>query len=287
MPIDDFGQRLAVVLTLLPTPIGNIEDISLRALRVLEEAEILLCEDTRVAKRLLHLLSERFGLKHRIEKFISLHSHNEKERLAALSPDFFDRRVVYVSDAGMPCISDPGAMLVAWCQEHGVDYTVLPGPSAFATAYAASGFPFAQFIFYGFLPHKEKARESELTHLVKARYPVILYEAPHRMEKLLDALDAMVPSRTVFVAKEITKRHERFFKGRPAELKKAITGSLLKGEWVVILSPDEARQEGAGIDTADIEAMDIPPKQKAKLLARATGRSVRECYEEIVRKRGS
>ncbi|WP_300364982.1 16S rRNA (cytidine(1402)-2'-O)-methyltransferase [Hydrogenimonas sp.] len=274
------------MLTLLPTPIGNIEDISFRALRVLEEAEILLCEDTRIAKKLLHLLVERHGLRHHIRTFISLHSHNESETLQSFDPSFFDRNVVYMSDAGMPCISDPGALLVAYCQEHGIDYTVLPGPSAFSTAYAASGFLSPHFIFYGFLPHKGKAREYALQALLHERFPVILYEAPHRLQRLLDELERTVPDRPLFAAKEITKKHERFFKGTAAMLKSEITGPLLKGEWVVIL---EAAPSAAGvseISADDIERLDLPPRQKAKLLAKATGKSVKECYEMLLKSDG-
>ncbi|WP_456452645.1 16S rRNA (cytidine(1402)-2'-O)-methyltransferase [Hydrogenimonas sp.] len=270
------------MLTLLPTPIGNIEDISIRALRVLEEADALLCEDTRVAKKLLRLLSERHGLKHRIDTFISLHSHNEKATLDSLEPSFFERNVVYMSDAGMPCISDPGAMLVRWCQERGIAYTVLPGPSAFATAYAASGFLSPRFLFFGFLPHKGRARESELLEALCQRYPVVLYEAPHRLEKLLDELARHAPERVLFAAKELTKRHERFFRGTAGELKREISGSLLKGEWVVVIEAAEEAGEGSAIGVSEIEALDLPPKQKAKLLAKATGRSVAECYDEIV-----
>lgn len=270
------------MLTLLPTPIGNIEDISLRAIRVLGDTDVLLCEDTRVAKKLLHLLSERHGLVHHITEFHSLHSHNEAEFIDRLTTDFFDRNVVYMSDAGMPCISDPGALLVAWCQAHGVPYTVLPGPSAFTTAYAASGFMEPRFTFYGFLPHKGKERESALEMLLQERWPVVLYEAPHRLEKLLDELTRLAADRTVFAAKEITKRHERFFKGSPEKLKREITGPLLKGEWVVVISAGERMEEGAALSTKEIESLDIPPKQKAKLLAKMTGRSVKACYEELI-----
>ncbi|WP_353661796.1 16S rRNA (cytidine(1402)-2'-O)-methyltransferase [Hydrogenimonas sp. SS33] len=270
------------MLTLLPTPIGNIEDISLRAMRVLKEADVVLCEDTRVAKRLLQLLSERYGLQHRIETFLSLHSHNEKERLEALDPALFEKNVVYMSDAGMPCISDPGALLVAWCQEKGIDYTVLPGPSAFTTAYAASGFSEPRFLFYGFLPHKGRAREKALAALLREPFPVILYEAPHRLEKLLEGLEREASRRMVFAAKEITKKHERFFRGTPSELKREITGNLLKGEWVVIVAPAPNRAETDADEIAAIEAMDLPPKKKAKLLAKATGRPVAEWYDRLV-----
>jgi len=270
------------LLTLLPTPIGNVEDISLRALRVLEGAEILLCEDTRVARKLLGLLAERHGLSHRIETFIPFHSHNEKELLATFDPSFFERNVVYMSDAGMPCISDPGALLVDYCQRHGIGYTVLPGPTAFATAFAASGFLEGRFLFYGFLPHKGKERETELQRILGEPWPVILYEAPHRMRKLLDELAETAPRRTLFAAKEISKRHERFFKGCAEELRSEITGSLLKGEWVVVLSAGSDRKRGAALALSDIEALDLPPKQKAKLLSKMTGESVKRCYERLL-----
>ncbi len=273
------------MLTLLPTPIGNIEDISIRSLRVLEEAQILLCEDTRVAKKLLKLLEERHSLSHKIERILSFHSHNEAKFLASLTPSFFDRNVVYMSDAGMPCISDPGASLVEYCQRHDIEYTVLPGPTAFATAYAASGFAEGHFIFYGFLPHKSAERTRQLQKLLAEPYSFILYEAPHRFEKLLSELERMAPERVIFAAKELTKRYERFFKGYAGELKERIGGSLLKGEWVVIVSPGSDSLSRCGLDAADIEALDLPPKQKAKLLSKVTGMSVKECYDRILPKK--
>ena len=270
------------MLTLLPTPIGNIEDISIRAMRALETADAVLCEDTRVAKKLLNLLAERHGLKHDIQMFLSLHSHNEQAFLDRLDPSFFERHVVYMSDAGMPCISDPGAALVAWCREHGVDYTVLPGPSAFITAYAASGFGDPKFCFFGFLPHKGKARETALEEALAQTHPVILHESPHRLEKLLTELAEHAPDREIFAAKELTKRHETFFKGTPESLKAQITGPMLKGEWVLAIAPGEARGDALALDETAITALDLPPKQKAKLLAKATGKSVRECYERLI-----
>lgn len=249
---------------------------------MLEEAQIVLCEDTRVAKRLLRLLEERHGLTVKAEKFISLHSHNEDRVLSSLGAGFFEKSVVYMSDAGMPCISDPGALLVEYCQKNGIEYTVLPGPTAFATAYAASGFAYGRFIFYGFLPHKGAERSRELQKLLSYDYPVILYEAPHRFEKLLAELELKAPERVIFAAKELTKMHERFFKGSARELKERITGPLLKGEWVVIISPGAETVRGTALDISDIEALDLPPKQKAKLLSKMTGLSVKECYEKVL-----
>ena len=272
------------MLTLVPTPIGNLEDITLRALRALEVAEIVLCEDTRVAKRLLQLLSQRHGLQVRADTFLSLHSHNETMRLETLDTKLFERNVVYMSDAGMPAISDPGAALVAWCKERGINYTVLPGPSAFATAYAASGFPQTQFLFYGFLPHKGRAREIAMANLLRQPWPVVLYEAPHRLEKLLQAFARSAPERILFLAKEISKKHERYLYGDAKSLLERIAGAMRKGEWVVIVPPAEADERD--VDVEAVLAMDMPPKEKAKLLAEATGRSVGVCYEMIVAGKG-
>ena len=128
------------MLSLVPTPIGNISDISLRSLDVLSTADIILCEDTRVTKKLIHLLKERHNLTTTEPQFLSLHSHNEAEFIAKLTPDFFNANVVYVSDAGMPGISDPGQMLVRYCLNQGIAYDILPGANAALTAFVASGF---------------------------------------------------------------------------------------------------------------------------------------------------
>ena len=269
------------MLTLLPTPIGNIEDVTFRALRVLEEAEVILCEDTRVTKKLLHLLHKRCGLEHNVKRFISLHSHNELEVVGLFEKSFFDQNVVYMSDAGMPCISDPGAILVQYCIKNGIKYTVLPGPSAFVTAYAGSGFLDKEFVFFGFLPHKGKQREKQLQRVLSESYPVIIYESSHRLEKLLDELAKNIPNRVVFVAKEITKKHEYYFKDEAIRLKEQISKISLKGEWVVIISPDKINKSIPSITIQDIRSLDIPPKQKAKLLAKITNKSIKECYLEL------
>ena len=143
------------MLTLVPTPIGNIGDITLRAMEALGSADTLLCEDTRVTKKLIQILKERYNLTCKEnQEFISLHSHNEHHFVQNLSPDFFEKNVVYASDAGMPGISDPGAVLVRYCIENKISYDVLPGANAVLTSYVASGFNETSFLFFGFLPHK-------------------------------------------------------------------------------------------------------------------------------------
>lgn len=268
------------MLTLLPTPIGNIEDITLRAIRVLEEADVLLCEDTRVAKKLLNLLSLRYSFKHNIKRFISLHSHNEEEIINLFNEDFFNQNVVYISDAGMPCISDPGALLVKYCIENKIEYTVLPGASAFVTAYAGSGFLDSRFLFFGFLAHKGSKREKQLISIINEKYPVILYESPHRLKKLLDELENIIPKREIVAVKEISKIYEQYFRGKATELKREILKEHLKGEWVIIISPAKM-DTVSSITVEDINALNLPPKQKAKLLSKLTGRSVKECYLKL------
>lgn len=187
------------MLTLVPTPIGNIGDISLRAIEVLSGAEILLCEDTRVTKKLIHILKERYKTDFREnQEFISLHSHNEKYFVEKLEKQFFEQNVVYVSDAGMAGVSDPGQMLVRYCIDNGVEYDVLPGANAVLTAFVASGFVETQMLFWGFLPHKGKERASSLQGALNSGYTTIVYESPHRLEKLLNELVEEDSQREIF-----------------------------------------------------------------------------------------
>ena len=141
------------MLTLVPTPIGNLSDISKRAIEALNEADIVFCEDTRVTKKLLSLLQIDLN-----KTFIAMHSHNENEIISKIDVSIFDKNVVYVSDAGMPGISDPGSKLIQFAQENNIKYDVIPGANALLTAFVASGFE-GEFTFFGFLPHKGKDRE--------------------------------------------------------------------------------------------------------------------------------
>jgi 16S rRNA (cytidine1402-2'-O)-methyltransferase len=176
------------MITFIPTPIGNPQDITIRAMRAFEEAEIFLCEDTRETKKLLRLLSERFDMRLPQVDFYSFHEHNGAERIAELGSVLDKKQIVYVSDAGTPAISDPGQLLVAYAQGEEIAYDVLPGASAVTTAYAASGFESGTFLFFGFLPHKGKARQAKLDEVLECGYDAILYEAPHRLDKLLNVL---------------------------------------------------------------------------------------------------
>ena len=270
------------MLTLVPTPIGNIGDISLRAMDALRDADILLCEDTRVSKKLLHILKERYQLETPQQEFISLHSHNEKHFLENLEPSFFEQNVVYVSDAGMPGISDPGQMLVRYCQDNNLAYDVLPGANAVLTAFVASGFVNTQMLFYGFLAHKGSERSQGLQGALHNGFTTVLYEAPYRLEKLLKELDTNEPQRRIFLAKELTKKYQTYLHGTASELLEKV-GKTIKGEWVVVIEAGSARN--SSVSEKDVLDLDIPKKMASKLIAKITGETPKACYERIINKK--
>ncbi len=265
---------------LIPTPIGNIDDISVRSLKLLTEIQILLCEDTRVTKKLLNLLHLRNNINFKIQQFISFHSHNDKKILNSLEDNFFEQNIGFMSDAGMPCVSDPGANLVRYCQEKNIPYEVLPGANAALLAYASSGFDSKEFVFYGFLPHKGKERASALDEVVSLTNPVVIYEAPHRIEKLASELARMCPKRELFAIKEATKKFEKKFFSKSLNFPAFLKSINTKGEWALVLEPKE-KEEGEKISENDIKNLDIHPKQKAKLLSKLSGKSIKECYAAL------
>jgi len=270
------------MLTFVPTPIGNPQDITIRAIKLFEKATLFLCEDTRQTKRLLKLLEERFGMAYPDAEFHSFNEHNGKERLVQLGDVLESREVVYVSDAGMPVISDPGQILVAYCQQNDIDYDVLPGASAVTTAYAASGFEEGKFLFYAFLPHKGKERSTALSEAMNNGYNTILYEAPHRLEKLLDEITALDEERELFLAKEISKKYQRYYRGSARMLKEQLRENTIRGEWVVVIKAKKDLHRSLCFD--DVMMLDLPPKVKAKLLALLSDSSVKEWYERLSRK---
>lgn len=272
------------MLTLVPTPIGNLDDISSRTLKTLESAELFLCEDTRVTKRLLSLLSEKYRLTFSCENFQSFHHHNEQKILATFDSSILkDKNVVYVSDAGMPCISDPGATLVDFCIKNDIEYDVLPGANAVLTAFAMSGFNYTTFTFFGFLPHKGKERTNEFIKVMQSEITPILYESPHRLLKLLEELNSYDENRTIFLVKELTKKYQKSYKATAKEIYAKFKNENIKGEWVVVIEPVQ-KAMGENLTLKDIEELDLAPKQKAKLLSKMSGRAVKEIYQELLEK---
>ncbi len=269
------------MITFIPTPIGNPQDITIRAMKLFEKASLFLCEDTRQTKRLLRLLEERFAMTYPDAAFYSFNEHNGQERLDELGEFFSDKEVVYVSDAGMPVISDPGQLLVAYAQEHGLKYDVLPGASAVTTAYAASGFKEGQFLFYAFLPHKGKERASALSEAMNNGYNTVLYESPHRLEKLLDEIEACDAQRELFLAKEISKKYQNYYRGTAKSLNAQLKELTIRGEWVVIIKAKKESERS--LSFSEILQLDLPPKTKAKLLASVSERSVKEWYQALIK----
>jgi 16S rRNA (cytidine1402-2'-O)-methyltransferase len=270
------------LLQLVPTPIGNLEDITFRALEALKNADTIFAEDTRVTKRLLSLLKERFNILTDVKKFISLHSHNESEILSKIDKSIFEENVVYVSDAGMPSVSDPGAKLVKFCIENSIEYDVLPGASASTLAYVMSGFLEKEFLFYGFLKVKSKERIRELEEILSYRFNTVIYESPKRIVKLLDEILTIDSERELFIAKELTKLNQKSFKGSAKELKEIAQNLNTRGEWVVVVSGNIETEKIENISKSDILTLNIPKKEKAKLLSKVSSKSVKECYLELI-----
>jgi len=268
------------MITFVPTPIGNPQDITIRAIRTFEKATLFLCEDTRQTKRLLKLLEERFDMAYPYAEFYSFNEHNGQERLDEFGETFKEKEVVYVSDAGMPVISDPGQLLVAYAQEHKLNYDVLPGASAVTTAYAASGFEEGKFLFYAFLPHKGKERASALSLAMNNGYNTVLYESPHRLEKLLSEIESLDENRELFLAKEISKKYQNYYRGTAKSLNEQFKELTIRGEWVVVIKAKEEIEKS--LSFSEVLHLELPPKPKAKLLASLSDKSVKEWYNELI-----
>jgi len=225
-------QRLKPALYIVATPIGNLRDITLRALDVLQAADCIYCEDTRVTQRLLSV----FGLHKKLER---CDAHTEKRQtedvIAAIRQG---KIIVFVSDAGTPGISDPGTLLVKACHEAGVLVSPVPGASAAIAAVSVAGLNEEMpFTFLGFLPQKSGARRKILQHWQTLGSALVLYEAPQRVADVLEDVQAMWGSCDVLIARELTKLHENFYQGTPAELQTQIAHADFKGEVVMVLTP--------------------------------------------------
>lgn len=259
-------------------------DISYRALKSIEQSQIVLCEDTRVAKKLFSLIETKLQtpLNTENKKFIALHSHNENNFFINCNIDF-DLNIIYISDAGTPCVSDPGSLLVDFCIKNNIKYDFISGASAFLSAFVMSGFLHNSFLFYGFLPHKGKSRNDALDELLNKNEIAILYESPYRIQKLLEEIAEKDKERLLFVVKEISKLYQTSFRDTPVNIQEKLNNISTKGEWVVVISPSpNTKNTNQYISKEDINTLSIPPKQKAKLLSKVTGESITFCYDEIM-----
>lgn len=216
------------LLYLVPTPIGNLDEFSSRALQIIKEVDLIACEDTRVTFKLLNF----FNIK---KPLVSLREHNEVQESLNIIKNIKDgKKVVYMSDAGYPCISDPGNRLVKLAIENDINVTCISGPNAFLNALVSSGLDTAHFYFHGFLDAKETVRKEELRNLANKEETLIFYEAPHRIKKTLENMLEIFGARKACIARELTKLHEEFIRDNLKELS-MLDESTLKGEIVLIV----------------------------------------------------
>ncbi len=270
-------------LYVVATPIGNLEDITRRALRVLGEVDVVACEDTRRTRALL----THFGL---ATPTVSYHEHNETSRAGELVARMLDgESVALVSDAGTPCISDPGYRLVREAAAAGVVVVPIPGASAGVAALSASGLATDAFLFVGFLPAKRSARRARLAELAGVRETVVFYEAPHRIGAMLEDLGEAFGEREIVVARELTKLHEEILRGSVSEVAAKLTAERHRGEFVVVVEGATDRGAAAGVDAipardrvAALEAEGLSRMDAVKRVAKERGVPKREVYREVV-----
>jgi 16S rRNA (cytidine1402-2'-O)-methyltransferase len=262
------------VLSVCATPIGNLDDVTLRVLRELAEAELVLCEDTRRTRVLL----DRHGIRARL---LSYHEHNEAARTAELLPRLVaGERMALVSDAGLPVISDPGARLVAAALEAGVPVTVLPGASAVEAALVASGLAGEGYQFLGYLPRGEKALAALWEELAAVTWPAVAFESPQRLPATLRSLAGAMPQRPVAVCRELTKQFEEVVRG-PAAVVAARFAEPPKGEITLVLAGGEgaSRDESGALEAvAELAALGVGRRRAADVVARLTGVSRNRLY---------
>ena len=270
---------MAGTLYLVATPIGNLEDITFRAVRVLKEADLIACEDTRRTRVLL----DHYGIR---SPAVSYYEHNEARRAEELLGKLMDgNNVALVSDAGTPLVSDPGYRLVAKAVENGIRVEPVPGPSAMLAALAASGMPTDAFHFAGFLPARSSQRRKALEQLKNEQTTLVLYEAPHRILAALEDIEAILGERIVVLAREMTKLHEEFLRGTPADLRRTLQGrATVKGEITLVVGrPGPAATQDKPLSQAveELVAGGMPRMDAIKSVARERGIPKREVYKGL------
>src|SRR5438094_7531819 len=271
-------------LYLVGTPIGNLEDVTLRALRILKEVDQIACEDTRHTRKLLthYAIHEPLG---------SYHEHNELMRAPELVVALEQgAKIALVSDAGMPLVSDPGHRLVTLCLRHHLPVVPIPGPSALLAALSASGLPNEEFLFAGFLPARAGERRRALERLRIEDRTIIFYEAPHRIEETLIEAFEILGDRPACIAPAVTKLHEEFRRGSLAELAASLAEKPARGEITLLIGPVPAEEKSALRDTSQsladrvdelIRQAKLDRKEALKLAARERGLSKRAAYQEL------
>jgi 16S rRNA (cytidine1402-2'-O)-methyltransferase len=272
-------------LYLVGTPIGNLEDMTLRGLRILKEVDQIACEDTRHTSKLLN--------HYQIEKpLVSYHEHNEMTRAPELVVALEQgAKIALVSDAGMPLVSDPGHRLVAMCLRHQIQVVPIPGPSALLAALSASGLPNEEFLFVGFLPSRSGERRRALERLRIEDRTIIFYEAPHRVEECIADAREILGDRPACLAREVTKLHEEFRRGKLSELSASLEELPARGEITLLIGPEDAAEARANLDSTQslservdelIRQAKLDRKDALKLAAKERGITRRAAYGQLL-----
>lgn len=278
-------EKTTGTLYVVGTPIGNLDDMSVRGVRTLKEVDLIAAEDTRHSIKLLN----HFDIHTRMAAYHKFNEKEESEKLVALLEG--GQSVALISDAGLPVISDPGYILVAACHEAGIPVTVIPGPNAALSAVVLSGMDCRHFTFFGFLGKQNKSVKEGMEAIVRSPYPVVVYETPHRLVKTLEKLKEMLPERVISISREITKQYEETRQGTPSELLDWYAGHPPKGEFVLVIdgrgedTPDDATAllcEGTVEDhLAHYIRQGLTEKEAMKAVARDRGIGKRDVYEAI------
>ena len=240
-------------LFIVATPIGNLNDISTRALQTLREVDVIACEDTRQTAKLLN----HFGIQRHMTSY---HEFNEEEKALELAGKLAGTTTIaLVSDAGTPAIADPGYRLVRLCRQRGIPVVSIPGPNAAIAALAASGLPSDEFMFFGFLPSKKNARKQKLTDLANMTCTLVFYEAPHRIAAALEDMQEVLGDREMCLAREVTKIHEEFLFGAISTVRKRVTAL---GEFVIVVrGATEVREAGPATREAVLKKLGMTRNQ--------------------------
>ncbi len=270
---------MSVVLYIVATPIGNLEDITFRAVNILKNVEVIAAEDTRHSLRLLNHLGIR-------KKLISLHQHNEQQRLAQITEILnAGDDVALISDAGTPLVSDPGYALVNTLRQVDIRVCPVPGPSSIIAALCAAGLPTEPFTFFGFLSQKNGDRLQKLNDMKACHGTLVLLESSHRVRRLIEQLREVMPENRIVIAKELTKLHEKFLSGRAEELLDLFDSdpALAKGEFVVLIDNPEDNQNSL-ISTAEVEMLEallveLSLKKAVKLCSQFSGAKKNDLYQ--------
>lgn len=271
------------VLYIVATPIGNLDDITLRAIEILRKVDLIAAEDTRHSQRLLGHL----GIK---KPMLSMHQHNENNRYQQLVDKMLaGMDIALISDAGTPLLSDPGFPLVRAARSSGITVSPIPGASSVIAALSAAGLPLEPFTFLGFLSQKNRERIRSLESYKSLHGTLVLLESSHRIERLMQQLNEIMPDKQLVVAKELTKTHENFLCGKAEAIIEMLTDDpgLCKGEFVVLIDNppdiDECAGEQDVIDMLKVLLRELPLKQAVKIASQLNGRKRNELYEIALR----